>query len=122
MTAQHAVRQGTLAGRNVAASLRGKRLRRYRHHDLGFVVDLGGTKAAANPLGLRLSGLPAKVVTRGYHLLSMPGNRLRIAVDWALDAVQRRQGVQLGLLRSPEVPLDTATPELPRHAVPVAQE
>jgi NADH:ubiquinone reductase (H+-translocating) len=122
MTAQHAVRQGTLAGRNVAASLRGKRLRRYRHHDLGFVVDLGGSDAAANPLGLRLSGLLAKVVTRGYHLLSMPGNRLRIAVDWALDAVQSRQSVQLGLLRSPEVPLDTATPELTRHAVPVARE
>jgi NADH:ubiquinone reductase (H+-translocating) len=122
MTAQHAVRQGTLAGRNVAASLRGERLRRYRHHDLGFVVDLGGTDAAANPLGLRLSGLRAKVVTRGYHLLSMPGNRLRVAIDWALDAVQSGQSVQLGLVRSPEVPLDTATPELTRHAVPVARE
>lgn len=122
MTAQHAVRQGTLAGRNVAASLLSKRLRRYRHHDLGFVVDLGGTDAAANPLGLPLSGLPAKAVTRGYHLLSMPGNRLRVTVDWALDAVQRRQSVQLGLVRSPEVPLDTASPELPRHGVPTARE
>jgi NADH dehydrogenase len=118
MTAQHAVRQGALAGRNVAASLHRKRLRGYRHHDLGFVVDLGGTDAAANPLGVPLSGLPAKVVTRGYHLLSMPGNRLRTAVDWGLDAVQRRQSVQLGLVRSPEVPLDTASPELPRHGVP----
>ena len=122
MTAQHAVRQGKLAGRNVAASLRGKRLRRYRHHDLGFVVDLGGTDAAANPLGLPLSGLPAKAVTRGYHLLSMPGNRLRTAVDWTLDTVQRRQSVQLGLVRSPEVPLDTASPELPRHGVPTARD
>jgi NADH:ubiquinone reductase (H+-translocating) len=122
MTAQHAVRQGTLAGRNVAASLRGERLRRYRHHDLGFVVDLGGRDAAANPLGVPLAGLLAKVVTRGYHLLSMPGNRLRTAVDWALDAAQRRQSVQLGLVRSPEVPLDTATPELSRHGVPVARE
>lgn len=122
MTAQHAVRQGTLAGRNVAASLRDRRLRRYRHHDLGFVVDLGGTDAAANPLGVPLAGLPAKVVTRAYHLLSMPGNRLRTAVDWTLDAVQHRQSVQLGLVRSPEVPLDTASPELPRHGVPTPRE
>jgi NADH dehydrogenase len=122
MTAQHAVRQGTLAGRNVAASLRGERPRRYRHHDLGFLVDLGGTDAAANPLGIPLSGLAAMVVTRGYHLMSMPGNRLRVATDWVLDAVQRRQSVQLGLVRSPQVPLDTASPELPRHGVPTARE
>ena len=122
MTAQHAVRQGTLAGRNVAASLRGERPRRYRHHDLGFLVDLGGTDAAANPLGVPLSGLAAMVVTRAYHLMSMPGNRLRVAIDWALDAVQRRQSVQLGLVRSPQVPLDTASPELPRHGVPTARE
>ncbi|MER6900999.1 NAD(P)/FAD-dependent oxidoreductase, partial [Amycolatopsis sp. NPDC000740] len=41
MTAQHAQRQGKLAGNNVAASLGVGRRRRYRHHDLGFAVDLG---------------------------------------------------------------------------------
>jgi NADH dehydrogenase len=115
MTAQHAERQGKLAGRNVAASLRGRRLRRYRHRDLGFIVDLGGTDAAANPLHLRLAGLPAKVVARGYHLLSMPGNRVRTAVDWLLDAVLPRQSTQLGLVRSSSVPLDTSSPEVPHQ-------
>ncbi|WP_433799322.1 NAD(P)/FAD-dependent oxidoreductase [Actinomycetospora sp. CA-084318] len=115
MTAQHAERQGRLAGRNVAASLRGRRLRRYRHRDLGFVVDLGGTDAAANPVRLRLSRLPAKAVARGYHLLSMPGNRVRTAMDWLLDAVLGRQSTQLGLVRSASVPLDTSSPEVPHH-------
>ena len=110
MTAQHASRQGKLAGRNVAASLGFGRIRRYRHHDLGFVVDLGGTEAAANPLGLPLSGLPAKIVTRGYHLLAMPGNRIRTAVDWLLDATAGRQTVELGLVRAAAVPLETAEP------------
>ena len=32
---------------------RGRR-RPYKHHDLGFVVDLGGTQAAANPVGVPL--------------------------------------------------------------------
>ncbi|HEY4006275.1 MAG TPA: NAD(P)/FAD-dependent oxidoreductase [Pseudonocardia sp.] len=113
MTAQHAERQGRLCARNVAASLGDGERRAYRHHDLGFVVDLGGIEAAANPMGVPLSGLAAKVVTRTYHLIAMPGNRLRVAMDWALDAVQSRQSVQLGLVRSPEVPLDSATPELP---------
>jgi NADH dehydrogenase len=112
MTAQHAVRQGKLAGRNVAASLGHGTARRYRHHDLGFVVELGGREAAANPLHVPLAGLVAKAVTRGYHLLSMPTNRARTAADWLLDALLPRQTVQLGLVRAPNVPLETASPEL----------
>ncbi|TYB46410.1 NAD(P)/FAD-dependent oxidoreductase [Actinomadura chibensis] len=113
MTAQHAVRQGRRAARNVAATYGTGVLRPYRHHELGFAVDLGGTQAAANPFGVALSGPVAKVATRGYHLLSLPGNRVRTAADWALNAVLPRQLVQLGLVRSPSVPLETAAPEIP---------
>jgi NADH dehydrogenase len=108
MTAQHAQRQGGRAAANLAASLGHGRRRAYRHHDLGFVVDLGGAKAAANPLGVPLSGLAAKAVTRGYHLAVIPANRVRVAADWLLDAVLPRQTVQLGLVRGPAVPLGSA--------------
>jgi NADH dehydrogenase len=118
MTAQHAVRQGKLAAHNVLASLGHGTPRGYKHHDLGFLVDLGAGQAAANPLGIPLSGLPAKAVTRAYHLAAMPGNRVRTAAEWALEAVLRRQTVQLGLVRSAAVPLDTSSPELPRSAAP----
>ncbi|ANS69138.1 dehydrogenase [Streptomyces lincolnensis] len=113
-TAQHAWRQGRTAARNVAASLGVGMRRPYEHRDLGFVVDLGGAKAAANPLGVPLSGVAAGAVTRGYHLAAMPGNRVRVAADWLLDSVLPRQAVQLGLVRSWSVPLDTASPELAR--------
>jgi len=113
MTAQHAERQGKLAAHNVAASYGQGRRRPYRHHDLGFVVDLGGTDAAANPLQVPLSGLPAKAVTRGYHLYAMPGNRTRVSADWLLDATLSRQGVQLGLVPAHAVPLESSSPELP---------
>ena len=113
MTAQHAQRQGVLVGRNIAASLGTGTSRRYKHHDLGFVVELGGRDAAANPLHVPLAGLPAKAVTRGYHLTAMPGNRVRTAADWLLDAVLPRQTVQLGLVRANAVPLETAAPERP---------
>ncbi|GGQ19316.1 dehydrogenase [Streptomyces griseomycini] len=120
MTAQHAWRQGKLCAHNVAASCGDGERRAYRHKDMGFVVDLGGVKAAANPLGVHLSGPAAGAVTRGYHLAAMPGNRVRVAADWLLDAVLPRQAVQLGLVRSWSVPLDTASPELAR--VPGGQE
>jgi len=118
MTAQHAWRQGQVAARNVAASFTGRELTPYHHKDRGFVVDLGGGEAAADPLGLPLSGLPAGLVTRGYHLAALPGNRARVAADWLLDAVLPRQNVQLGLVRAASVPLDTASPELPRTPAP----
>ncbi|MFF7896964.1 FAD-dependent oxidoreductase [Streptomyces sp. NPDC007907] len=115
MTAQHAWRHGKVAAENVAASLGlGGARKPYRHRDLGFVVDLGGAKAAANPLGMPLSGVPAGAVARGYHLAAMPGNRVRVAADWLLDAVLPRQAVQLGLVRSWSVPLDTSSPEVAR--------
>jgi NADH:quinone reductase (non-electrogenic) len=108
MTAQHAERQGHTAANNIAASLGHGERHAYRHRDLGFVVDLGGAKAAANPLGVPLSGIVAKAVTRGYHLLALPSNRVRVASDWVLDAVLHRQAVQFGLVRGSSVPLDTS--------------
>jgi NADH dehydrogenase len=117
MTAQHAQRQGRLAAHNVAASFGHGRRRAYRHPNLGFVVDLGGVDAAANPFGVALSGLPAKAVTRGYHLLTMPGNRARVAADWAIDASQSRQAVQLGLVPAGAVPLENEAPEVPVGAL-----
>jgi NADH dehydrogenase len=106
MTAQHAQRQGKLAARNVAASLAGRDLEPYRHRDLGFLVDLGGVKAAADPLHVPLSGIAAKTVTRGYHLLELPGNRTRTAGDWAINTVMPPRAVQLGLVGAERVRLD----------------
>jgi len=107
MTAQHATRQGHAAAHAVAASYGDGEPKPYKHHDLGFVVDLAGRDAVANPLGLPLSGLPAKAVTRGYHLLSIPGNRIRVGSDWLLGAVLPRQAVQPGLVTGASVPLDS---------------
>ncbi|MCX4390338.1 NAD(P)/FAD-dependent oxidoreductase [Micromonospora peucetia] len=112
MTAQHAQRQGKLAAHNIAASYGQGRRRPYKHHDLGWVVDLGGRDAAANPLKVSLSGLPAKAVTRGYHLLAMPGNRARVSTDWMLDAALPRPAVQLGLVPANSVPLESTSPEV----------
>jgi NADH dehydrogenase len=106
MTAQHAQRQGKLVARNVAASLAHRDLDTYKHRDLGFLVDLGGAKAAANPLHVPLAGLTAKAITRSYHLLSLPGNRTRTATDWTLNTILPPRAVQLGLVDAGRVPLE----------------
>jgi NADH:ubiquinone reductase (H+-translocating) len=110
MTAQHAQRQGKRVARNVAASL-GKGTREpYKHHDEGFLVDLGRLAAAANPLGVPLSGPPANAVTRGYHLSVMSGNRLRVLTDWTLNAVARPEATSLSLIDAQALPLDVNKP------------
>ena len=97
-TAQHATRQAPVAADNVVASLQGRPLRPYRHHDLGLVVDLGGPDAVAKPLRVDLSGWPAQVVTRGYHLAAMgaPATMARVAGNWALHAASGSSPVRLG--------------------------
>jgi NADH dehydrogenase len=111
MTAQHAQRQGTLAAANVAAGYGFGRRRRYRHRDLGFLVDLGAAQAAANPLHVPLAGPLASAVTGAYHLLALPANRWRVAADTALTTISGRQVVQLGLIGPQAVPLDQDSPE-----------
>lgn len=103
-TAQHAVRQGRAVAGNVAASLGVGRRKRYKHRDLGLVVDLGPGYAVANPFGLKLSGWPAKITARGYHLASLPraANRWSTAVAWAAEAVGERPLSRLGLVSAEE--------------------
>jgi NADH dehydrogenase len=110
MTAQHAQRQGKLVARNVAASLGKGTARPYKHRDLGFLVDLGGLAAAANPLHVPLSGPPANAVTRGYHLFAMAGNRSRVLADWMLNVITPPEVTSFGLISSESVPLDVNQP------------
>jgi NADH dehydrogenase len=99
-TAQHAMRQGPAAARNIAAVISGTPMRAYRHRDLGLVVDLGGSAAVAKPLGVTLSGLVAKVVARGYHVFALPTTKRRLSVlaGWAL-AGSRPNDVTFGLVQ-----------------------
>jgi len=110
MTAQHAQRQGKQVARNVAASLGTGKAKAYKHHDEGFLVDLGGLAAAANPLNVPLCGPAANAVTRGYHLFAMSGNRMRVLADWALNAATPPEVTSLGLISAESVPLDVGKP------------
>ena len=102
-TAQHAIRQGRLVARNVAASLARRRLRPFRYRTKGVVAELGRNKAVAITLGIRWRGFPAWLIARTYHLLLMPGmgRRLRLLVDWNVALLFGRDASSPGRLGSP---------------------
>ncbi|MFB1046774.1 NAD(P)/FAD-dependent oxidoreductase [Streptomyces chrestomyceticus] len=97
-TAQHAQRQGKHAARNIIAGLRGAPRTPYRHKDLGLVVDLGGIDAVSKPLGYELTGLPAQVAARGYHLLALRTGvaRFRTVANWLINATAGDDFVRTG--------------------------
>ncbi len=99
-TAQHATRQGKALARNVAASLGYGERKDYRHSDKGMVVDLGPRYAVANPLGVHLSGYPAKLIARGYHLYAIPRlvNRWAVALAYLTDVFFPRTVLSMGFV------------------------
>jgi NADH dehydrogenase len=101
-TAQHAMRQGRTVARTVAASLGRGTARAYRHHDLGLAADLGGRHGVARPLGIPLTGVPARIAARGYHLGAIPGNRARVAASWLAGADSSPLLAHLDLVGRPD--------------------
>ena len=102
-TAQHALRQGRRAADNVAATLKGRKLKPFRYRTLGVFVDMGQHLAVATMLGVRLRGLPAWFAARTYHLMLMPGigRRFRLAADWTVGLFFGRASAELGQLGHP---------------------
>jgi NADH dehydrogenase len=103
-TAQHAMRQGRRAARNVAAELgAGGRVRPFRYRTLGVFVDLGRHQAVASTVGIRWRGFPAWFLARSYHMANMPGTKrkLRLLVDWTVALLFSRDTSELGQLGHP---------------------
>ncbi|OBI51641.1 NADH dehydrogenase [Mycobacterium kyorinense] len=109
-TAQHAIRQGKVLAKNVAASLGHGKTKQYKHRNMGLVVDLGPRAAVANPLNVPLSGYPAKFVTRGYHLYAIPRfvNRWAVSLAYLTDALFPRTLVSMGLATQRDAEFSTS--------------
>jgi NADH dehydrogenase len=114
-TAQHAMRQGRLVARNVAASLGTGKVKPFTYKTLGVFVDMGQREAVASTMGIKWRGRPAWFLARSYHLAMMPGTKrkLRLLTDWNVQLLFGRDGSELGRLGHPprlEQPSGGGTP------------
>lgn len=115
-TAQHAIRQGKVVGRNVAASIGNGRVRPFRFKTKGVFVDMGQSQAVATTLGIKWRGAPAWWLARSYHLAMLPGTKrkCRLLVDWNVGLLFGRDASELGgLERAPGLGHDSSGGGMP---------
>jgi NADH dehydrogenase len=86
-TAQHALREGRTAARNVVADLAGGRKRPFRFSTLGQLAAIGRRTGVANVFGFQFSGFVAWWLWRTIYLGKLPRleKKVRVALDWTLD-------------------------------------
>lgn len=96
-TAQFAVREALCVARNIIAGQKQEPLTTFSYRPRGMLASIGNYKAVAEVFGLRLSGLFAWMLWRGFYIGMLPGfsTRLRVALNWLFDYFLPRSIVQI---------------------------
>ncbi len=118
-TAQHALREGKVAARNILATIRGERKRPFLFSTLGQLAPIGKRTGVANILGVNFSGFIAWWLWRTIYLMKLPRfeKKVRVALDWTLDLLFSKDLVQFTTVRPPIMSL--IEEELGKQANPV---
>jgi NADH dehydrogenase len=102
-TAQHAVREGKTAARNIAAALGIGTARPFTYRSRGQFVNLGRYKAVAKVGNRKVKGFPAWWLARTYHMSQIPGavRKVRAVVDWTASLPFDRDVSEVGSIGHP---------------------
>jgi NADH dehydrogenase len=106
-TAQHAVRQGPVAARNIAAELGLGTPEPFDYRGNAAFVNLGRYKAVGRIGSRTFRGFPAWWLGRTYHMSQIPGvaRKARAVIDWTASLPFGRDLSELGSIGHPR-PLD----------------
>jgi NADH dehydrogenase len=96
-TAQFAVREGRQLASNIVAKIDGKDFKPFAYTSKGALASLGMSKAVADVYGVKLSGLVAWLLWRGFYLSFLPGfaAKFRVGLTWLLNAIMPPNIVQI---------------------------
>jgi NADH dehydrogenase len=103
-TAQHAVRQGPVAARNIAAALGVGSPRPFDYVSKASFVNLGRHKAVGRIGERTFRGFPAWWLARTYHMSQIPGTarKVRAVLDWTAGLPFQRDISELGQIGHPK--------------------
>ena len=111
-TAQHAVRQGPVAARNIAAALGIGEPEPFAYRGNAAFVNLGRYKAVGRVGGRTFRGFPAWWMARSYHMSQIPGaaRKARAVIDWTASLPFRRDLSEVGSIGHPKPLGETMEP------------
>ncbi|MBA3864769.1 MAG: NAD(P)/FAD-dependent oxidoreductase [Solirubrobacterales bacterium] len=97
-TAQHAVRQGPVVARNIAAELGIGNPQAFEYRSEASFVNLGRYKAVGRIGDMTFRGFPAWWLARSYHMSQIPGaaRKVRAVLDWTAGLPFKRDISELG--------------------------
>jgi NADH:ubiquinone reductase (H+-translocating) len=103
-TAQHAVRQGPVAARNIAAELGIGSPQPFDYRSSAAFVNLGRYKAVGKIGDRTFRGFPAWWLARTYHMSQIPGpaRKARAVLDWTASLPFRRDISEVGSIGHPK--------------------
>jgi NADH dehydrogenase len=96
-TAQNAVREAKQLADNIMARIDGGELRSFRYETIGTLASIGAYTGVGVVFGVKVRGLLAWFMWRGYYWLRLPGfnRKVRVGVDWLLTLIFGADPVQL---------------------------
>src|SRR5262249_14540278 len=99
---QHAMRQGKIVARNIVATIRGRKKKKFEYSTIGLLAAIGRRTGVANILGVNFSGFLAWFLWRTIYLSKLPKleKKVRVAFDWTMDLVSVKDLVRFMILRS----------------------
>src|SRR5882757_1012731 len=103
-TAQHAVRQGPVAARNIAAELGIGSPEPFTFKSYASFVNLGRYKPVGRIGERTFRGFPAWWLARGYHMSQIPGTarKVRAVLDWTAGLPFSRDISEVGTIGHPK--------------------
>jgi NADH:quinone reductase (non-electrogenic) len=100
-TAQHGLREGVAAAKNIERTILGQPLKPFRFKTLGLLAAIGHHTGVAMVFGMKFSGFIAWWLWRSIYLLKLPrlAKKLRVVIAWTLDLFFGRDITQIITLR-----------------------
>jgi NADH dehydrogenase len=109
-TAQHGLREGLIAAKNIEAAIRGRPLKPFIFTTLGQLATIGRRTGVPMVFGIKFSGFVAWGLWRMVYLMKLPRlpKKLRVMVDWTLDLLFAKDIEQMITMRDVEALSDLA--------------
>jgi NADH dehydrogenase len=109
-TAQHGLREGLVAAKNIEAVVLDRPLKAFTFTTLGQLATIGRRTGVAMVFGIKFSGFIAWMLWRTVYLMKLPRlpKKLRVMVGWTLDLLFAKDIEQMLTLRDVEAVSDMA--------------